>query len=227
MDSISGIWKIETPVTTLRTSDGKELPLRPEAAKLYRKHLAQRAQRDTSYDGATWCAAVGMPRIMLIDSPFELVVRRPYVAFLHEWNWWARIVYLDGVLSAQNAAPMTLPPPAIGPSAPPEAGFNEAAGPMGLSLGTIEGDTLVIETTALRDSTLLDNSGVPHSDALKITERLRLKSADVLENRLRMEDANTFTQPWETIVTYRRQSQDIHEDVCLDRIKTGQPAVAN
>jgi hypothetical protein len=252
--SLDGVWRIEKPVTAVRTVDGKEPPLRPEAVKLYREHIAQRQRGDTAYDSATWCASVGMPRIMLINSPFELVVSPPYVAFLHEWNWWARTVYLDDVLldkpttagapplpagpreSVAALAPGLGGPPMPGPpgAGPPKfaslaerADFNEATGPMGLSRGKFAGDTLVIETAGLRDTTLIDNSGLPHSDALKITERLRLKSADVLENRLRIEDPQTFTQPWETLVTYRRQQGDLEEDVCLDRIKTGRSAIPN
>jgi hypothetical protein len=98
---------------------------------------------------------------------------------------------------------------------------------MGLSRGKFAEDTLFIETTGLRDTTLIDNSGLPHSDALKITETLRLKNANVLENRLRIEDPQTFTQPWEMVVTYRRQESDLKEHVCLDHIKTGKSAVPN
>lgn len=237
--ALSGVWRVEKPVTAVRTVDGKEPPLSPEAAKIYQAHMAQRKQGDTSYDSATWCAAAGMPRIMMINSPFELVVRPPYVAFLHEWNWWARVVYLDGAVpETPKVGAMTPPPrpptdglppgsaPGGGPGAAAErANFSEATGPMGLSVGKLAGDTLIIETSALRDSTLIDSSGLPHSDALEITETLRLRSPDVLENRLRIDDPKTFTQPWETVVTYRRQNVDIREDVCLDRIKTGQSAV--
>jgi len=77
---LAGIWRIEKPVFALHTQDGKEPPLRPEAAKQYREHLAARQQGDTSFDSATWCAAVGMPRIMFINYPFEIMVRPQYVA---------------------------------------------------------------------------------------------------------------------------------------------------
>lgn len=242
---MAGTWLIEKPVTAVRTLDGAEPPLLPQAAEIYRQHLAQRQRGDTSYDSVTWCASAGMPRIMLLNSRFELVVRPRYVAFLHEWNWWARTVYLDGALSSgPNVAPLAPPtggpPPGAGPpaaGAPPSgaegapaearAAFIEATGPMGLSRGHLEGDTLVIETSALRDTTLIDNSGLPHSDALKIIEHLRLKSANVLEDRIRIEDPKMFAQPWETVATYRRQHGEIKEDVCLDRIKAGQPALPN
>lgn len=97
---------------------------------------------------------------------------------------------------------------------------------MGLSKGKWEGDTLVVETGRLSHLTLIDSAGMPHSDDFKLTERIRLRSPDVLENRIRIEDPGVFTQPWETMVTYKRQRDaTIEEDVCLDRIKTGAPAV--
>jgi hypothetical protein len=99
-------------------------------------------------------------------------------------------------------------------------------GPIGLSLGKWIDDTLVIKTDHLIETTLIDSAGLPHSDALKLTETLRLRSPDVLEDRIRFEDPETFTRPWETVVTYRRKpGARIHEDVCPDRIKDGEPAV--
>jgi len=236
---LAGVWLIEKPISALRTLEGKEPPLKAEAAKQYREHLAARKRGDTSFDSATWCASVGVPRIMFINYPFEIMVRPQYVGFLHEWNWWARIVYLNGALS-DSPANATGPPPGAGPpsgAGPPPQGppgggppmmlsASNAPGPTGLSKGRWDGDTLVVETTQLDDSKLLDNAGLPHSSQLKVTERLRLTSPDVLENRVRLEDPATFTQPWETIVSYRRQRDAIiQEDVCLDRIKTGAPAV--
>lgn len=236
----AGVWRIEKPVTALRTTEGKEPPLKAEAATRYREHLAARKQGDTSFDSATWCAAVGFPRIMSINYPFEIMVRPQYVVFLHEWNWWTRIVYMKGALSDAPVAALG-PPPGMGapPGGPPGAGgpppggppmmsaSNDAPGPMGLSKGRWEGDTLVVETTQLDETKLLDNAGLPHSGQLKVTERLRLVNPNVLEDRILIEDAATFTQPWETVVSYRRQRDAIiQEDVCLDRIKkAGVPAV--
>jgi len=229
-ERLSGVWRIKQPIGAVRSLDGKELPLNADAARIYREHLADRKRGDTSFDATTWCASAGMPRMLFIDSPFEIVVRPNYVAFLHEWNWWARIVYLKGALSAEpaaGAAPVGPPPPANGrPMLDLSAGSN-LPGPMGFSEGHWEGDTLVVETTRLSDLTLIDGAGVPHSDALKLTEKLKLRSPNELQDRIRIEDQNTFTQPWETVVTYLRQPTDtqIQEDVCLDRIQTGLSAV--
>ena len=94
---LTGVWRIDEPVAALHTANGGEPPLRAEAAKRYQVHIAERRNGDlTSFDSAALCASVGMPRIMTINSPFEIVVRPPYVALLHEWNWWARSSSLEG-----------------------------------------------------------------------------------------------------------------------------------
>lgn len=226
-----GIWRVEKPVFAVLTVDGKEPPLKPQAEKTYREHIAARRRGDTSFDGATWCASVGVPRILFIDYPFQIMLGAKHVAFMHEWNWWARVVYLDGALTGLNSnvpqgqrssVPSTGAPPAFGPPQPSA----DLPGSMGLSQGKWQGDTLVVETTHLIDSTLLDSAGLPHSDDLKLTERWRLQGPDVLENRIRIDDPAIFSQPWETVVIYRRQLNTIiKEDVCLDRIKMGAPAL--
>lgn len=216
-ERLAGVWRIERPILAVRTVDGKEPPLKPEAAAVYRQRIEARKRGDRSFDSATWCASVGMPRMMWINYPFEIMVSPQHITFLHEWNWWARIVYLGDALAA----------PAATPGAPESPLENTVLPvPMGLSKGHWEGETLVVQTTELLNSTLLDSAGMPHSGQLKLIERIRLRSPDVLEDRIRIEDPATFTQPWETVVTYRRQrNTDIQEDVCLDRIKAGAAAV--
>ena len=125
------------------------------------------------------------------------------IAILYEWNRWARLIDMSN------------------------AGF-EVLYPMsfGTASGRFEGETLVIETRGLMSQTIMDSSGLPHSDQLVMTERYRLLSDDVLENRMRFEDPATFSEPWEAVVTYRRQAgARLQEDVCLDRIKRGEPAI--
>jgi hypothetical protein len=90
----------------------------------------------------------------------------------------------------------------------------------GTGNGHFEGETLVIETKGIMQETFIDHSRLPHSEELVLTERWHLREPDVLENRIRIDDPASYTAPWETIVTYR-----IAEDVCLDRIKQGEPAI--
>jgi hypothetical protein len=65
-----------------------------------------------------------------------------------------------------------------------------------------------------------------HTGDLKLTERIRLVDADTLEDRITIDDAAYFSRPWEAMVTYKRQPSTIFtDDVCLDRLDAGQPAL--
>ncbi len=244
-EQFSGVWQIEKPISAVRTVSGKRPPLLPEAAKIYQEHVAARRRGDTSFDSATWCAAAGLPRLMLMSYPFQIEVQPKYVVFLHEWNWWAHVVYLEEAMARRFAkaqsgnvgVPSAPPPSAIDiAGAKPDAAlalpgtdpgddiFEPSA--MGFSTGRWEGNVLVVDTSDFIQSTLIDDAGLPHSDQMKVTERLRLTKTGELENLIRIEDPRMYEEPWETRVTYRRDvSRKIREDVCLDRIANGQAAV--
>jgi hypothetical protein len=95
---------------------------------------------------------------MFINYPFEIMVRPQYVGFLHEWNWWARIVYLKGALYDAPAGAMGAPPGA----GPPPGGAPAGSGPPGWPVGSrvqgccgtdrtferLQGDTLVVKPAA-------------------------------------------------------------------------------
>jgi hypothetical protein len=202
-ESFNGVWLIEQEQLELRTADGSSPPLLPAAAETYRANRQSRANGDTYFDRATWCASPGVPRLALVAHPFEILVNPLQIAILYEWNRWARLIDMSN------------------------AGF-EVLYPMsfGTASGRFDGETLVIETRGLMSQTVMDSYGLPHSDDLIMTERYRLLDDDVLENRMRFEDPETFSEPWETVVTYRRQpGARLQEDVCLDRIKQGEPAI--
>ena len=202
-ESMNGVWLIAQDTPALLTVDGELPPLLPEAKTRYEQHLRDRAAGDTYFDRATWCAAVGVPRLLAANHPFEIMVDRRQVGFFFEWNRWVRLVDMSGE--------------ALEPYYP-------------LSLGTATGawqddGALVINTKGLMQETIMDHAGLPHSDELVMTETLRLVDADTLQNHIRFEDPLTFSAPWETTLTYRRQDTRLQEDVCLDRIKQGLPPI--
>jgi len=80
----------------------------------------------------------------------------------------------------------------------------------------------VAETTNLSDRTLLDDL-VPHTQDMKVTERLRLLDPDTLEDRITIDDPVYFTRPWDAVLTYKRQPAALFpEDACLDRLEAHQ-----
>jgi hypothetical protein len=96
---------------------------------------------------------------------------------------------------------------------------------MGFPVGHFDGDTLVVRTVGLSDVTVLDASGLPHSEQMVLTERLRVLPDGRLESHMTIDDAETFTQPWETVLTFHRDAAArVTDDVCPDRIASG-PAV--
>jgi hypothetical protein len=95
-----------------------------------------------------------------------------------------------------------------------------------MSVGRWEGDTLVVETAGFRGDTWIDRSGLPKSDNMKVTERLRLTGGGAtLENQITVDDPANYTAPWTTKVVYRRapKGTEMKEDVCALKL----PMAAN
>jgi hypothetical protein len=87
----------------------------------------------------------------------------------------------------------------------------------GESVGHYEGDTLMIDTVGLNDRTTIDNFRTPHTDKLHVVERWRLvDGGKQLEVLIRIDDPETFYQPWSAIQRYRRIQQAFPEEVCAE-----------
>ena len=67
---------------------------------------------------------------------------------------------------------------------------------MGYSVGRWDGDTLVVETTGFNARSWLDHGGHPHTEALRITERIRRIDAGRLELLITLEDPGAYKAPW-------------------------------
>ena len=202
-DSLNGIWVPNAAPQQLVTVDGSLPPLNEAAAKVYAERRRLRENGDTSFDQTTWCAGPGMPRILTMPYPFEIRRDGDFLAFIHGWYRWHRVVDLAGG-AVDPPLPLT----------------------MGFPVGHWEGDTLVIRTVGLIDVTVLDAAGMPHSEQMTLTERLRVLDDGRLEDRLRVEDPDTFTKPWESLLYFHRDAAArVTDDVCPDRIADGQPAV--
>jgi hypothetical protein len=89
---------------------------------------------------------------------------------------------------------------------------------MGDSTGYWDGDTLVIETTNFNDKTWLDREGVPHSEQLRVVERIRRIEPDRLQIDITMEDPVALMEPWVGQRFYRRVDWSIEEFMCMDNV---------
>ena len=199
---LSGIW-----TRTGRPANenfGKETPpLRPQAKAFYdenRKGLAPADSGLDELDPTIYCLPHGMPRILASNNPFEIIQTPSQVYVLFESNQMQRRIYLDGRKLPENY-PTSY---------------------MGFSTGKYDGDTLVVETAGLSDLTWLDTSGTPHSDALRVTERIRRTGPNTMEIEFLFNDPKAFTKPWGDKKTYqRRPDWQVMENIgyCEDRFR--------
>lgn len=201
---LEGVWKIARPTTELTPVSGS-LPFSAEGRKQYANNRKLRAQRRyVDYDiTRSSCSTPGVPRLMLTPLRFRIWNQLGVVTFDYEWNRAMRQIDMRGV----KPQPLIVPDMA------------------GTSVGHWEGDTLVAVTSDFTGRALWDDL-LPQSTGAKVTERLRLVDSNTLEDRITAEDLVYFTRPWETVLTYERQSDALFpEDVCLERIRAGKPAI--
>jgi hypothetical protein len=92
----------------------------------------------------------------------------------------------------------------------------------GYSVGKWDGDTLVVETTGLRDDGWLDIDGTPLTEAATLTERFRRTSYGRMEIDITVDDPKAYTRPWTVRVNQRiMPDQELLEFVCLENQRFG------
>jgi hypothetical protein len=65
---------------------------------------------------------------------------------------------------------------------------------MGYSIGHWDGDTLVVESNGYNDKTWLDNTGHPHTESLRVTEKYRRTDFGHLELQVTFDDPKALTK---------------------------------
>jgi hypothetical protein len=173
------------------------LVLKPEYAKTYEARRAAEAaanQRGEQLANASvQCVPYGVPSMMSVAVyPVEIIQTPKQVTIISEAFSEVRRVYMDR----------------------PQAKIDEVPpGYYGRSVGRWEGDTLVIDTVGIKTS--VTYRGMPHSEQLHITERLRLVGTDVLHDQITMEDPVVLEKPYVYTLAYKRvPDYEMVEFVC-------------
>ena len=76
---------------------------------------------------------------------------------------------------------------------------------MGESVGRWEGDTFIVDTVKIAIYARLSSDGIPHSAALHMTERFRLRDRNTLEVQITFADPKMLAKPWVVTATYERR----------------------
>jgi hypothetical protein len=150
-------------------------------------------------DPSSSCFPPGPTRIFTLPRPFEIRQTADVVYILSEADHWVRRIYIDG-------------------RGHPD-GYPSAW--MGHSIGKYDGNTLVVDTAYINETTWIDALGHPHSDALHLVERFRRVNHDSLEIAVTFDDSKAYTKPWTGKKIYQLQpaSSEMKEDTICDEYR--------
>ena len=189
--NITGSW---APMQGGRGGDPKTTPpaatplvLKAEYKAKYDKQRAADAEAtkrgEPPASAAVLCNPYGMPRMLSIASyPIEILQTPGQVTIITEAFSEVRRVYMD-----QPQEPIDEVPP----------------GYYGHSVGKWDKDTLVVDTVGIKES-IAGYQNMPHSDKMRITERIRLVTPDVLHIQVTIDDPVVLEKPVTYTHGYRR-----------------------
>jgi hypothetical protein len=174
------------------------LVLKPEYAKIYDAQRAAQAEAtkrgEQLANASVQCVPYGVPNMMSVAVyPVEFIQSPRQLTIISEAFSEVRRVYLDR----------------------PQAPIDDVApGYYGRSVGHWDGDALVIDTIGIKP-TVAGYRGMPHSERMHITERLKLVAPDILHDQIMIEDPVVLEKPVTYTTSYKRSpNYEMVEFVC-------------
>ena len=189
--NLTGAW---VPMGAGRGADPKLAPppagpivLKPAYAREYETRRAADAEAtrrgEPPASDAVLCRPYGMPRMMAVATyPVEILQTPGQITMVTEAFSEVRRIFLD-----QPQLPIDEVPP----------------GYYGHSVGRWDGNTLAIDTVGIKES-VPGYNGIPHSTEMRITERMRLVTPDVLHDQITIDDPVVLEKPVVYTLAYRR-----------------------
>jgi hypothetical protein len=192
-----GYWKadvVDPDTTNLRTGDAVAMPW----AKAV---LDYRVRTQFKDDPAARCVPPGGPRQFLGAQGFQFVEQRDLGRVLvllgdGDRNW--RIIYTDGRALGQAA--------------------DVVSSYYGSSAGRWEKDAFVVDSVGYNEKFWFMSGGLPHTEALHLTERFTRQDLNTLKYEVTVDDPRTYTKPWTAVWTMRWvPDQEIQEFFCEEK----------
>ena len=147
---------------------GGKIPYTAEARALKEENMAEWVDRDPEVK----CYMPGVPRATYMPMPFQIIQSETDVFIAYQFAGAVRDIYMDNP----------------GPS--------QVDSWMGWSVGSWEGDTLVVDVTGLLDGTWFDRAGSHHSTQLHVVERYTMISPNHIDYEATIEDPVVLTEPF-------------------------------
>lgn len=169
----------------------------PEGIEALIEAPKAQAKGTTYRDAIGQCYPPGMPMIMTRVWPHAFIQLPTAIYMISGFNNSVRQIFLDGREFSD--------PDIVVPS------YN------GESIGTWEGDTLVVHSKYFETDNHYIDLGIPISDAFEMTERIRLlDGGKVMEIAYTLTDPNMWQGEWHSTKRFNRQDYtDINEAECI------------
>jgi hypothetical protein len=190
---ISGVWWATTYSPKILVSGGGDPPLNAAGKTQYATNQAGLKSGTLVDKARKVCSPDGVPRLLETPYPFEIFqVPKGQVTMIHELNHQLRVVALDK--TPRKYEDLAL--------------FENLNG---YSVGHWDGDTLVVQSNGFSDDSFLDSTGLPHSDEMVTTERIR-KIDNQLEDVITIHDPKMYTRDWQARFVYSQRNDIRIED---------------
>jgi hypothetical protein len=168
---LSGLWRIDSGAYGGNVvADLPIADIQPWADALYKERMENLGKDDPT----TFTCLPQGPRAMLGSAGWARIIQTPLLTAILFENFNQRQIFTDG-----RALPKD-----------PNPSF------MGYSVGRWEGDTLLVDSHGYNDRTWLDFGGHPHSEGLRITERLRRRAFGHIDVQTTFADPTIYAKPW-------------------------------
>ena len=201
---LSGVWMRDAPPATalqywIYELNQEEPPLTPWGIAKFKEVKSsfgahQYPIEETNDPVLRKCDPPGVPRVYMHPFPFQFIQTRDEIVMLFEVDSLRREIYTDGKPRDEGLVPLW----------------------MGSSIGTWEGDTLVVDTINFNDKTWLDRIGHPHSDKLHVIERFRRPDHDHLIDDITIDDPVAYSKPWTAHLEFKLRPWKLTEQFCED-----------
>lgn len=167
------------------------LPYQPWLAKLVKERTANKAIDDPHVR----CFPDNFLRAYELPHALKFVHTANLLVMLNEMNAGYRQVFTDGRPLPKDPTPSW----------------------QGYSSGKWSGDTLVVDTSGLRDDTWIDWNGSVLTEQAKVREEIRRPDFGRLEIRVTIDDPKAYTKPW-TVTLKQRIVVDAEliDEICLE-----------
>lgn len=193
----SGIWEIDW-ANKRGTPPRPAMKLTPEYQRRLEEFRAGQERGENLQTQAANCVPPGVPGVMTQPYPIEFLYQPHKVVLLTEAFMQFRHIFTDGRPLPEDPDPAYL----------------------GHSVGRWDGDTLVIESSGFSTDTMLA-SGIPHSEQLRIIERVRRVSPEWMEIETTMIDPVVLAEPYTVTISYAHLDDELREYICLENNRSG------